>query len=268
MNHKQELLFDATDGIMDEYLKEAAAPRPRFPVQALKRVIAVAAMVAIFLTCFFWNPITDDPVPALSLRVFAAENGEQTLTVGSTPIPIDSIFNTDTCEHSFPDAWDLDGSFFFRICRPENFPQQYFSDVEVDYNRGNISLGQFVKIPSRVFDRITENGVTYETVIMIGGITSSQSSDSESHTQASPMMNILVTSGEEMIAVFPVQKRVSPEDSHLCIHGKLKETTDMKIKLYVTQDGARKLFQTVTVRINVAGTGYTLEVIDITINDQ
>ena len=268
MNDKQNLLFTATDGIEDDYLEEAAAPRLIFPAHMVKRIVAVAALIAILLTCLLWNPGTESPVPALAIRVYAAENGEQTMTVGSDPIPIGSIFNTDTCEHSFPDAWDLDGSFFFRICRPENFPQQYFSDVEVDYNRGSISLGQFVKIPSRVFDRITENGVTHETVIMIGRITSSQSSDSESHTQTSSMMNILVTGGEEMIAVFPVQKRLSPEDSHLCIHGKLKETTDMKIKLYTTQDGKRTLFQSVTVRVNVTGAGYTLEVLDITVHEQ
>ena len=80
--------------------------------------------------------------------------------------------------------------------------------------------------------------------------------------------SLITTNGDETVALFPVEKLLHPEDGHLCIHGKLKETTDMKIKLYVSQDGKRKLFQTVTVRINVTGAGYTLEVLDITINDQ
>ena len=268
MNDKKKLLFTATDGIADNYLAEAAATRLIFPTHAIKRIAAVAAMIAILFTFLLWNPTTESPAPALAIRVFAAENGEQTMTVGSDPIPIDSIFNTDTCEHSFPDAWDLEGSFFFRICKPENFPQKYFSGVDVDYSRGNISLGQFVKIPSRVVESITENGITYESVIIIGDIISSQSSGSETHAQTSSMMNILVTHGDETVAVFPVEKRLFPEDTHLCIHGKLKETTDMKIKLYVTQDGERKLYQSVTVRVNVTGAGYTLEVLDITVHEQ
>ena len=268
MNDKKKLLFTVTDGIADEYLAEAATTRLIFPTRMVKRVVAVAAMIAILLTCLLWHPATQTPSPALAIRVFAAENGEQTVTVGSDPIPIDSIFNTDACEHSFPDAWDLDDSFFFRIRKPENFPQDCFSRVDVDYGRGNIGLGQFVKIPSRVVESITENGITYESVIIIGDITSLQSSDSETHAQTSSMMNILITHGDETVAVFPVEKRLCPEDSHLCIHGKLKETTDMKIKLYVTQDGVNKLFQTITVRINVSAIGYTLEVTDITINYQ
>lgn len=261
MNDKKQLLFTVTDGIADNYLAEAAATRLIFPIHAIKRIAAVAAMIAILLTCLFCNPSTESPAPALAIRVFAAENGEQTMTVGSDPIPIDGIFSTATCEHSFPDAWDLEGSFFFRICRPENFPQNYFSEVEVEYNGGSIHIGS---IPTLPFVNVSEYTMTEdgEIILMVPRGYKVQPTDSPS------CLNVIAISGEETIAVFSVETLLHPEDAHLCIHGKLKETTDMKIKLYVTQAGERKLYQSVTVRVNVTGAGYTLEVIDITIHKQ
>lgn len=260
MNDKKKLLFTVTDGIADEYLMEAAATRLIFPAHTIKRIAAVAAMIAIFLTCLFWNPATESPAPALAIRVFAAENDEQTVIVGSPPVPIDSVFSTAMCEHSFPENYDFDG-FFFRICKAETFPQKYFSEVEVEYNGGSIHIGN---IPTLPFVNVREYTMTEdgEIILMVPGGYKVQPQDTPS------CLNVIAISGEETIAVFSVEKLLHPEDTHLCVHGNLKETTDMKIKLYVTQNGERKLYQSVTVRINVEETGYTLEVLDITVHEQ
>ena len=261
MNDQKQLLFTVTDGIADEYLAEAAAPRFVFPTHAIKRIAAIAAMIAILLTCLLWNPATETPAPALAIRVFAAENGEQTMTVDSAPIPIDGIFSTATCEHSIPEKYDLDG-FFFRICKAENFPQMFFSEVAVEYDGGSLRTGQMSTI-SKFKDNVMHTVTVGSNIILIG-----PNGNEERPPERPSCVGLITTNGDEMVALFPVEKLLHPEDGHLCIHGKLKETTDMKIKLYVSQDGKRKLFQTVTVRINVTGAGYTLEVLDITINDQ
>lgn len=133
MNDKKQLMFAATGGIADDYLAEAAAPRLIFSNHAIKRIAAVAAIIAILFTFFLWTPTTQNTTPLFAVRVFAAENSEQTVEIGNPPVPMDSVYSSSMCEHFFPDNW-YHSDFSFKICKEETFPQDYFTDVVIEWD--------------------------------------------------------------------------------------------------------------------------------------
>ena len=229
LSKQQATLYEAVSNIDSKYIEETITAPIRFTPGIVKRITAIAAMLAIILSVSFTFL---NSTPVFAVRVSASGIGEQTLQVGDPPTSMMNIYDSGPPEHFLTDVW-AHKAFAFKLCQESMAIPfvKHSTDIEIHYN-GRI-LGRDHLVNSSLTDGLPR---CYQD------------------------------SNLAILLFEPANKRTEP---YYSINGWLDATTDLSIHIYTVDDNIRTLAQTITVRVTVTDTswtGYTLEVTEITMH--
>lgn len=133
---RQEALYEAITDLDPKYVEQAASPKKSRPSATLKRLIAVAAMVAIVIGCLLFPWQILNQMPILSFTVSAADMENNAAKITIEPSIVDPyVANIGHPRGTLPDEWHYKDLFCIKI-KMENFNVEYSNRVfaEIEYN--------------------------------------------------------------------------------------------------------------------------------------